>query len=268
MTGRQLDLFADAGNRSDPVATAPRQRPPPAAGELDDAALIAAVPWASLADCRLLAAEAGRRRLEAAVPALAALCRRFVAFGRERAIPEQEAALSALAEIGGSAAANAVARLIAARVVEGPGLATAMAAAVRLGVRLAEETAVPLLRHPAAAIRAAACRCARPRAAALPHLLALLDDLDRTVACAAACALGRAGRGEARPVLLRLLREAPAAEAIDAAIAVADEECLVLFGRLARTRPDLAEAALAALDAVPSPRAAAIAAAARRSLPA
>jgi HEAT repeats len=265
VSDRQLDLFAEAGNPADRTQAA-AERPRPAVSELDDATLIAAIPWASLADCRALATEAAARRLDAAVPALEALCRRFHGFGRERAVPEQEAAISALAEIGGSAAADAVGRLIGTQAVQGPGLAAALAAAVRLGVRLPAEAAAPFFRDPAPRIRVAACRCVRPSAAVMPLLLALLDDLDGEVARAAACALGRAGRGEARPVLLRLLRESPSAEVIDAAIAVADDECLVLFGRLARTRPDLAEAALAALDSAEAPRAAAIAAAARRSL--
>jgi hypothetical protein len=97
-------------------------------------------------------------------------------------------------------------------------------------------------------------------------LVELLDDIDRRVANEAACALGRMGRVEARPALLRLLREAPSAAVIDALGAVADEESLVLLGRLARTRPDLADAALEALDDSDTPRAAAIAAAARRAL--
>jgi hypothetical protein len=46
----------------------------------------------------------------------------------------------------------------------------------------------------------------------------------------AVCALGRMGRTEARPALLRLLREAPSAAVIDSTSAVADEECLVIFG--------------------------------------
>ena len=73
--------------------------------------------------------------------------------------------------------------------------------------------------------------------------------------------------GEARPSLLRLLREAPSAAVIDSITAVADEECLVILGRIARTRPDLADAALAALDSIGSSRAVKIAAASRQSLP-
>ena len=58
---QQLDLFsagALAMKRPLPDAAV---RPPMVAGELDAAALIAALPDASLIDCRTLAAEAGQR---------------------------------------------------------------------------------------------------------------------------------------------------------------------------------------------------------------
>jgi HEAT repeat protein len=109
---------------------------------------------------------------------------------------------------------------------------------------------VSLLRREAPEIRAGSCRCAPSSPAAIALLTELLDDADRVVAREAACALGRMGRTEARPSLLRLLREAPSAAVIDSITAVADEECLVILGRIARTRPDLADAALAALDSV------------------
>jgi hypothetical protein len=266
LTGLQLDLFAGVGEHAESVAAAAVVRPRPAPPELDDAALVAAIPRASLADGRALAAEAGRRRLARAIPALEALCRRFQGFGLERPVPEQTAALAALAAIGGVAAAAAAARLIVARVVQGPGLADALAAAARLGVGLPGEVIARLLRDAMPEIRAGACGCARPSPAVIPLLVDLLADVDRGVAREAALALGRMGRGEARPALLRLLREAPSPAVLDAAVAVADEECLVLLGRLARTRPDLAEAALDALDGAESPRAATIAAAVRRSL--
>ena len=50
---------------------------------------------------------------------------------------------------------------------------------------------------------------------------------------------------------------------IEAAVSVADEECVVLLGRIARTAPAFADAALEALESIDHPRAAAIAAAAR-----
>jgi hypothetical protein len=80
----------------------------PAATVLDDQALIAAIPDSNLADSIALAAEAGRRQLAPAVPSLETLCRRFSGFGIDRMVPEQAAALQALAAIGGREAAQAV----------------------------------------------------------------------------------------------------------------------------------------------------------------
>ena len=113
-------------------------------------------------------------------------------------------------------------------------------------------------------IRAGGCRWARSPAV-IPLLLELLDDPD-DVGAEAACALGRMGRNDARPMLLRLLQQAPSAAVIDAISAIADEECLVIFGRIARTGPDLVDVALEALDSIGSPPAMKIAAASRRSL--
>lgn len=265
MPARQLDLFAGAG--TDQTAAPTVDRPRLVAPELDDGALIAAIPPASLGDCRSLAAEAGRRRLAGAIAALEALCRRFQGFGIEHAIPEQTAALEALATIGGGEAGRAVTRIIVERIVQGPGLNNALEAAAQLGVGLSDNVIASLLLHQAPEIRAGGCRCARRSPATIPLLAALLDDADRAVAREAACALGRMGRTEARPSLLRLLQAAPSAAVIDSISAVADEECLVILGRIARTRPDLADAALAVLDNIGSSRAVKIAAASRRLLP-
>ena len=48
------------------------------------------------------------------------LCRRFTGFGGDRAVPEQVAALDALAANGGRDAADAVARIITKGAVQGP----------------------------------------------------------------------------------------------------------------------------------------------------
>lgn len=85
-----------------------------------------------------------------------------------------------------------------------------------------------------------------------------MADLDPDVSRATACALGRLGRPEARAALLGLLRDAPSAEVIDAITPIADEECVILLGRIARTVPDLADAAREALEAIDHPRAAQI----------
>ena len=217
--------------------------------------MLAALPHARISDSVALAAQAGRRHLTAAIPALEALCRRFAGFGADRIVPEQAAAIDALAQIAGSGAAQALARLIARRTVQGPCLQRAIGAAARLGAKLPAGTVMELLRHDDPAIRADACRFAQPAAEMVALLRDLMDDLHRSVRMAAACALGLMGRGEVRPLLTRYLREEPSAELIDAISPIADEECIVLLGRVARTMPALSAAALDALGAINHPRA-------------
>jgi HEAT repeat protein len=218
--------------------------------------LIAAIPAAGAACGPALAEEAGRRRLIAAVPALEELCRRFSGFGLGRAVPEQVAALEALAAIGSRTAAAAVARVIAKGAVHGPALKVALAAAARLGSDLPRDIVIALTRDPDPEVRADACRCVRGWPQAIPALLDLVHDPDAEVNAAAACALGRLGRQQVQGALVRLLRQAPTLEVIEALTPIADEDSVILLARIARNVPDLAEAALDALDAVDHPRAA------------
>jgi hypothetical protein len=229
--------------------------------------LIAAIPESSLADSGILAAEAARRRLAGAVPALAKLCRRFAGFGSQRPIPEQTVAIEALVVIGGRDAAQAVSHLIEKAVVQEPTLPIAVRAAARLGSTLSPDALRRLLRHAEPSIRADACRCGRPLPDLILILIDLLDDLDRTVAISAASALGRMGRIEARPLLKGVLRDSPSEEAIDAVSPIADEECAVLLGRIARSNSALADAALVSLENIDDARATTIAAAIRRQRP-
>jgi hypothetical protein len=241
---RQLDMFSGA----------PPAPPPPDLGEtrpagaMSDGELVEAIERGAMSAAMAAMAEAGRRRLAAAVPALAAVCRRFAGFGTERAIPEQAAALAALAEIGGPKAQAAVAAAVARREVQGPGLPLALAAAARLRAALLRDDCVAFLRHPDPAVRAAACRCARQTGSEVEALLGLLSDPDPRTRIAAACALGRMGRQEARGALARLLETAPSAEVVDAASGVADDDMAVLLGRVGRARPELAPAILEALE--------------------
>ena len=116
MCDQQLDLFSSAVIQAERSLPLSKELRPPAT-VLDDQALIAAIPDSNLADSIALAAEAGRRRLAAAVPSLETLCRRFSGFGVDRMVPEQAAALQALAVISGREAAQAVSQLIVRGVV-------------------------------------------------------------------------------------------------------------------------------------------------------
>jgi hypothetical protein len=259
VSDKQPDLFSFRGSFPEPHP-APRA---PDAADLDDASLMAEIPQAQMSRCTILTAEAGRRKLASAVPVLVALCRRFAGFGIERPVPEQAAALRALAAIGGPAAARAVGEMIEHAIVVGPGLRIAVSAAAQLRSPLPAALVRSLLCSDDAAIRADACRFARPAPELLSLLADLLHDTSPAVSVAAACALGRMGRPEALPVLKSLLRKQPPVEAIDAICAIADEDCVDLLGKLARTTPSLATAVTEALEAIVLPRAARVLAALR-----
>ncbi len=259
--GEQLDLFG--------VSTGPAQGDVPgrttepviACDTVDDDSVLAAIPNAGIRDSVALVAEAGRRRLAAAVPVLEALCRRFAGFGANRIVPEQAAALDALVMIGGSDAAQTLVRLVAKGIVQGPCLRQAVAAAARVGAKFPVGTVAELLRHDDPQVRADACRSTRAWPQAVPLLRDLLDDLHAEVRKAAACALGRMGRSEVRALLVRYLREEPTVELVDAIAPIADEECVIMLGRVARAEPQLHETALDALLSTGHPRAENIAAA-------
>lgn len=262
MLEQQLDLFSGAGIPVEQLLSQGLALRP-AATDLDDEVLIAAIPLANLGDCAALAAEAARRRLAAAIPSLEALCRRFSGFGINHMVPEQSAALRALAEIGSRDAAQAVSRLILRGAVHGPGLGLAVAVAAQLHATLPVDVLRSLLRHADPDIRANACRCVCRQPELIAVMIDLLDDLNQAVAKSTACALGQMGRIEARPMLASLLREEPSEVVIDAVSSVADEECIVLLGRIARSTPALSDAALNTLENIDHHRASAIAIAIR-----
>ena len=257
---RQLDLFDAAGTAVPCPAPAPRWEPRSRLDprELDDGALIAAIADVRPADCGNLAAETARRRLIEALPAFEALCRRFKGFGLQHEVPEQIAAVNALAALGGREASASLVRILCDNVMQGPGLTHAVRAAAALRARLSAAHAMTLLRHVEPAIRAEACRCAPPHPSVVAMLVDLLGDLHPTVAGSAACALGELGRCEARPMLRWLLHEAPTADIIAAAAAIADADLVVELGRIARTRPDLIAPVRAALEDIDDPRAGAV----------
>ncbi len=252
----QLDLFAGSGflPATPPALARPTVNAP---AELDDTALLAAIPAAGIADGPLLAAEAGRRRLVTAIPVLEDYCRRFAGFGWSRALPEQVAALDALATIGGPEAARSVAQIMARGWVQGPVVTSAAAAAAHLRSRLSADCVLALLRHADPTVRRLACGLARSGAEVIATLTELLGDLRADVHTEAACALGLMGCTQAVPPLKLLLSQAPTVPVIRAIAAVADEDCIVLLGRIAEgAAPDLAAAAVDALEAAEHPLAA------------
>jgi len=266
MMAQQLDLFAVDRFELDKESS--RAEPALDPTQLTDEALIAALPDAGLSAASSLAAEAARRRLAGAVIPLERLCRRLTGFGADRLVTEQVVALEALADIGGEAARQAVARLVAHRTVQGPTLATALNAAARLGSSVPPSRLAELLDDADPTVRAAACRCVRLAGPHLKVLMELLDDLHGPVASAAAVALGRIGRVEARPLLMSLLRREPSAEIVGALAQIADEDVIVSFGRVARALPDFAQPVLDALDQLGDFRASRVAAALRAHDPA
>src|SRR5262245_24493483 len=171
----QLDLFSVSSGPAERDVPGCTPEPVIVCDVLDDDSLLVAIPNAGIRESAALVSEAGRRRLAAAIPVLEALCRRFAGFGAARIVPEQAAALDALGLIGGSAAAQTLVRLIAKRIVQGPCLQQAVAAAARLGAKFPVDTVIDLLRHNDPQIRAGACRCTRAWPEAAPLLRDLLD---------------------------------------------------------------------------------------------
>jgi HEAT repeat protein len=258
----QLDLFGDRPefDRSRNALSLQSLLPQ----ELSDEAVIAAIPEATLADACALAAEAGKRRLSAAVPALKTLCNRFVGYGIDHGVPEQAAALEALGAIGGPEASRAVVQLIVKRIVQGPTLAVAATVASQLGVIFPTDIALALLRNSNPLVRAPACACVRAGYEVVATLIAMLDDPDGEVSAAAACVLGRMGRVEARVHLRRYLTERPSGRVVEALVGVADDEVIVLLARVGRTRPDLALSIISALEDIDNARAASAASGLKR----
>ncbi len=265
MTPEQPDLFS-GGWVAPPERSASIGWAPIDAARLSDSELIAALPGGSQLEAPALAREAVRRHLPNAVAALEMLCQRFRGFGLDREVSEQTAALSGLSALGGLAASEAVSRLIVSGTIQGPGLRVALEAASALGCPLPQDRIVRWLRDDDQRVREAACRLARGGAEATAALIDLLTDLHAPVSRAAAFALGRLGRPEARPILLRLLATAPSPGLIHALAGIADDDVWVRLGQTARRVPDLAAAVLEALEDSESPRALAVAEGVRRTL--
>ena len=251
----QLELFADRPPPARASNSGPTRRILPE--DLSDAALIAALPDALLADACALAAEAGRRRLGEAAPALVALCHRFVGFGVDCVVPEQVAALEALGAIGGPEASRSVSQMIVKGDRARPEPRSGGDRGLASWFIFPPDFALPLLRHEDPSVRVAACSCVRAGGDVVATLIELLTDLDGDLAAAAARALGRLGRVEARHRLKRCLAERPSPRVIESVTGIADEEAIVFLARIGRKRPELVNSTLSALDEIDHARASA-----------
>ena len=204
--------------------------------------------------------EVGRRRIAGAVPALALVCRQLMGHGADEIVPEQIAAVEALAAIGGRGSAAAMAELIDEQVIVGPGLLDALVAAAGLGSVLAQDVMPSLLRSDDADIRAAACRLVRGRPGEVAQVRLMLDDRSPQVRLAAACCLGSLGHEDVRPALLAAADSSPTHEVIEGLAGVIDADTVVRLGRIARLAPEWREAIVEVLEDCDLPTAAKVAA--------
>ena len=156
-----------------------------------------------------LAAEAAKRWLSAAVPALMTLCNRLGATNDTERL--ERSGLFGHSEINAIThkASRAVVQLIVQRIVQGPTLVVATTVASQLGVIFPTDIALALLRDSNPLVRAPACACVRAGYEVVAALIATLNDPDGEVSAAAACALGRMGRVQARVQLKRYLTKRP-----------------------------------------------------------
>lgn len=255
----QGDLFERAAWQPDPAVEKMVTDRTVKLQHLDGIALIAAIPMISRADCTAYVEEVLRRDMREAIPSLEQLCRRFKGYGRHHRIHEQIIALEALTSLGGPEASDSVLRMVSEQIIEGPAVQNALAAAVTLMVRLPYDCVIAYLRHPDPGVRALACHLALFWSRTENVLNELLDDLHREVMEAAAITLGRMGNPIARPPLLAMLARSPSKDIVTALAEIADDDILVLLGRIAAAKPGaLRDDVIEALDRSDHPRAAAV----------
>jgi len=181
-------------------------------------------------------------------------------YGAEEIIPEQIAAVEAIAAIGGHGAAPALAEIIDEQVIVGPGLVNALVIAARLGARLAHDVVLSLLRSDDATVRVVSCRLVRGRPEEVAQARLMLVDRSPQVQLAAACCLGSLGYEDARPALLAAVELSPTLEVIEGLAGVLDADTVVRLGRVARLAPEWREAIREVLEDCELPSAAKVAA--------
>ena len=258
---RQLDLFAERGGvepRHSPEAAA-SSAPTPGVDALSDEELLELIPNAGPSNVEAVCSEVVSRSLQAAVPALEALWRRFSGFGIEKPLREQLAVVDTLARLGGADARAALRRIVLWKGLPASLLPAALQAAASAGLALPAPFVDPLLDHENAAVRSTAFALAASANVPADRLHASLFDRSAANRRAAAVALGLRGDPRARQPLFDELERSPSTEIIEAVATVWDDDAIVRLGRCARRHPRLAGAVLDALREIGSPRAVVVA---------
>ena len=254
---RQLDLFAERGGVEPHHSpqTAASSAPAPAVDSLSDNELLELIPNAGPSNVEAVCSEVVSRSLQAAVPALEALWRRFSGFGIEKPLREQLAVVDTLPRLGGTDARAALRRIVLWKGLPASLLPAALQAAASAGLALPAPFVAPLLDHEDAAVRSTAFALAARANVPADRLHASLFDRSAANRRAAAVALGLRGDPRARQPLVDELERSPSPEIIEAVAAVWDDDAIVRLGRCARRHPQLAGAVLDALREIGSPRA-------------
>ena len=256
----QLDLFAERGTVPPRHTLKPTVSPAATPAEmLTDDELLELIPDVGPSNVEAVCAEIVSRSLEAAVPALEVLWRRFVGFGITKPLREQLAVVDTLARLAGTDARSALRRIVLSRALPDSLLPAAMQAAAQAGLALPARFVGPLLDHVDPALRGAAFTLAVRANLAMDRLRAGLLDRSAANRRLAAIALGLRGDARARQPLYNELARSPSPEVIEAIAAVWDEDALVHLGRCARRHPWLAGAVFDTLREIGTPRAETIA---------
>lgn len=234
------DLFdergvVDAGS----FAAVPEPDAPPAASGLTDAALIELLPEATMSTVEALCSEVATRRLEAAVPGLERLWRRFAGFGVRTPLVEQRCVLSTLGRLQGAGARAALRGIVLSKGLPASLLPAALQAAAEAALSLPAGFIGPLLVHEDAAVRAPAFALAHRAGVPAELLHDGLCDPSPAIRRLAAIALGSARDAEAMHSLVAELAHNPSRDVIEALAAIGNDDAIVHLGRCADRHPAL-----------------------------
>ena len=252
----QLDLFDDGGQiDGERVPTRLVEDAGETVGRLANGELIARLPQADRSSVEALCSQVVSRSLEAAVPALERLWRRFAGFGVRVPFPEQRAVLDTLARVDGAAARAALKRIVLSKGLPASLLPAALRAAAEAELALPASFVAPLLDHEDVAVREPAFALALKAGIGGDRLRDGLIDPSACVRRLAAVALGNRRDAGGREWLIGELARNPSTEVIEALAAIGDDDAIVHLGRCAARHPALAGTVVAILRDMESAKA-------------